>query len=83
PYILVFKYSRNASTTEMARQIARRIQMGPMKARLPTDPAVSSDCEATAPQFPENAPLYAGVDALIICAGLALRSPPRFAKLRG
>ncbi len=32
PYILVLYYSRNGSTSEMARQIARGIEMGGMEA---------------------------------------------------
>ncbi|AZD62368.1 Flavoprotein WrbA [Pseudomonas chlororaphis subsp. aurantiaca] len=48
PYILVLYYSRNGSTTEMARQIARGIEQGGMEARLRTVPAISADCEAVA-----------------------------------
>lgn len=51
PYILVLYYSRNGSTSEMARQVARGIELGGMEARLRTVPAVSADCEATAPRF--------------------------------
>lgn len=38
PYILVLYYSRNGSTSEMARQIARGIELGGMEARLRTVP---------------------------------------------
>lgn len=43
PYILVLYYSRNGSTSEMARQIARGIELGGMEARLRTVPAVSAE----------------------------------------
>ncbi|MBX8549426.1 NAD(P)H:quinone oxidoreductase [Pseudomonas cichorii] len=80
-YILVLFYSRNGSTSEMARQIARGIEMGGMEARLRTVPAISVDCEATAPQIPENGALYATLDDLKNCSGLALGSPTRFGNM--
>ncbi|GFM64824.1 NAD(P)H:quinone oxidoreductase [Pseudomonas cichorii] len=80
-YILVLFYSRNGSTSEMARQIARGIEMGGMEARLRTVPAISADCEATAPQIPENGALYATLDDLKNCSGLALGSPTRFGNM--
>ena len=52
PYILVLYYSRHGSTSEMARHIARGIELGGMEARLRTVPAVSSECEAVAPDVP-------------------------------
>ena len=81
PYILVLYYSRNGSTSEMARQIARGIEMGGMEARLRTVPAISADCEATAPSIPENGALYATLDDLKHCSGLALGSPTRFGNM--
>lgn len=81
PYILVLYYSRNGSTSEMARQIARGIELGGMEARLRTVPAISADCEATAPSIPENGALYATLDDLKHCSGLALGSPTRFGNM--
>lgn len=81
PYILVLFYSRNGSTSEMARQIARGIELGGMEARLRTVPAVSSECEAVAPSIPESGALYATLDDLKNCAGLALGSPTRFGNM--
>ena len=43
PYILVLYYSRNGSTSEMARQIARGIEQGGLEARLRTVPAISTE----------------------------------------
>ena len=81
PYILVLFYSRNGSTSEMARQIARGIEMGGMEARLRTVPAISTDCEAVAPSIPESGALYATLDDLKNCSGLALGSPTRFGNM--
>ncbi|MFJ5296893.1 NAD(P)H:quinone oxidoreductase [Pseudomonas sp. NPDC088368] len=81
PYILVLFYSRNGSTSEMARQIARGIEMGGMEARLRTVPAISTECEAVAPSIPETGALYATLDDLKNCSGLALGSPTRFGNM--
>ena len=78
PYILVLYYSRNGSTSEMARQIARGIEQGGMEARLRTVPAISTECEAVAPAIPVEGALYASLDDLKNCSGLALGSPTRF-----
>jgi NAD(P)H dehydrogenase (quinone) len=81
PYILVLFYSRNGSTSEMARQIARGIELGGMEARLRTVPAISTECEAVAPAIPESGALYATLDDLKNCSGLALGSPTRFGNM--
>lgn len=81
PYILVLYYSRNGSTNEMARQIARGIEQGGLEARLRTVPAISTECEAVAPDIPEEGALYASLDDLKNCAGLALGSPTRFGNM--
>jgi NAD(P)H dehydrogenase (quinone) len=81
PYILVLFYSRNVSTSEMARQIARGIEMGGLEARLRTVPAISTECEAVAPSIPETGALYATLDDLKNCSGLALGSPTRFGNM--
>lgn len=81
PYILVLYYSRNGSTNEMARQIARGIEQGGLEARLRTVPAVSSECEAVAADIPAEGALYASLDDLKNCAGLALGSPTRFGNM--
>ena len=59
PYILVLYYSRNGSTHDMARHIARAIEQGGMEARLRTVPAISTECEAVAPAIPAEGAMYA------------------------
>ena len=81
PYVLVLYYSRNGSVSEMARQIARGIEQGGMEARLRTVPAISTECEAVAPSIPEEGALYASLDDLKHCSGLALGSPTRFGNM--
>lgn len=82
PYILVLYYSRYGATAAMAQQIARGIEhVSGMEARLRTVPAVSSDCEATAPAIPAEGAIYCTLDDLQHCAGLALGSPTRFGNM--
>ena len=81
PYVLVLYYSRNGSTRDMARQIARGIEQGGMEARLRTVPAISTECEAVAPAIPVEGALYASLDDLKNCSGLALGSPTRFGNM--
>lgn len=81
PYVLVLYYSRNGSVSEMARHIARGIEQGGMEARLRTVPAISSECEAVAPSIPAEGALYASLDDLKNCSGLALGSPTRFGNM--
>lgn len=81
PYILVLYYSRHGTTAEMAKQIARGVEMTGLEARLRTVPAVSSETEAVAPEIPEYGPLYASLDDLRNCAGLALGSPTRYGNM--
>jgi NAD(P)H dehydrogenase (quinone) len=81
PYILVLFYSRNGSTSEMARQIARGIEQGGLEARLRTVPAISAECEAVAPAIPDDGAMYASLDDLKNCSGLALGSPTRFGNM--
>ncbi len=81
PYILVLYYSRHGATREMARQIARGVELSGLEARLRTVPAVSSECEAVAPEIPEQGALYASLDDLKGCAGLAIGSPTRFGNM--
>ena len=81
PYILVLYYSRHGATAEMARHIARGIELTGMEARLRTVPAVSSECEAVAPSVPEQGAVYATLEDLKNCAGLVLGSPTRFGNM--
>ncbi|MDH4651657.1 MULTISPECIES: NAD(P)H:quinone oxidoreductase [unclassified Pseudomonas] len=81
PYILVLYYSRHGATAEMARHIARGIELSGLEARVRTVPAVSTECEAVAPDIPADGALYATLDDLRHCAGLALGSPTRFGNM--
>ncbi|MDL5601836.1 NAD(P)H:quinone oxidoreductase [Bacillus subtilis] len=81
PYVLVLYYSRHGATERMARQIARGIELAGLEARLRTVPAVSADCEASAPDIPAEGAPYATLDDLKGCAGLALGSPTRFGNM--
>lgn len=81
PYILVLYYSRHGSTRQLAKLIARGVESAGMKARLRTVPAVSTVCEATAPEIPDDGDLYCSTDDLAGCAGLALGSPTRFGNM--
>lgn len=82
PYVLVLFYSRYGATAAMAQQIARGIeQVSGMEARIRTVPAVSSDCEATAPAVPTEGAVYCTLDDLRDCSALALGSPTRFGNM--
>jgi len=81
PYILVLYYSRHGATNEMARQIARGVELGGLEARLRTVPEISANCEAVAPSIPAEGALYASLDDLKNCAGLLLGSPTRFGNM--
>lgn len=81
PYVLVLYYSRHGATERMARQIARGVELAGLEARLRTVPAVSADCEASAPDIPAEGAPYATLDDLKGCSGLALGSPTRFGNM--
>lgn len=81
PYVLVLYYSRHGATERMARQIARGVELAGLEARLRTVPAVSANCEASAPDIPAEGAPYATLDDLKGCAGLALGSPTRFGNM--
>lgn len=81
PYVLVLYYSRHGATREMAMQIARGVERAGLEARIRTVPAVSTECEATAPSVPAEGAVYATLDDLTQCAALALGSPTRFGNM--
>ncbi|SHM08573.1 NAD(P)H:quinone oxidoreductase [Phytopseudomonas punonensis] len=81
PYILVLYYSRHGATAEMARHIARGVEMQGLEARLRSVPSVSAECEAVADSIPAEGAPYATIDDLKNCAGLALGSPTRFGNM--
>lgn len=82
PYILVLYYSRYGATKRLAMQLARGIEsISGIEARIRTVPSVSPNTEATEPSIPEQGAIYAALDDLKNCAGLALGSPTRFGNM--
>jgi len=79
--VLVLYYSRKGATLSMARQVARGVESAGAVARLRTVPAVSADCEASAPSVPTEGSPYAEARDLSECAGLVLGSPTRFGNM--
>lgn len=81
-YILILYYSRYGSTLEMAKQIARGVELnGQFEARLRTVPSVSPVTEATEPNIPAEGAVYCSADDLKHCAGLIVGSPTRFGNM--
>lgn len=82
PYLLVLYYSRGGATREMAAQIARgAAKETAFDVRIRCVPPVSADHEATQPAIPAEGDVYASVDDLAGCSGLALGSPTRFGNM--
>lgn len=80
--VLVLYYSHQGSVRELARQIARGVeQVAGMTARLRTVPKVSTVCEATAPEIPDQGAPYVELRDLQECCALALGSPTRFGNM--
>ena len=77
PYILVLYYSQNGSTKDLAYLVAQGIEDSDtgIAARIRTVPKVSSETEKVAPSIPDEGDLYASMDDLKNCVGLALGSP--------
>ena len=80
--ILVLYYSRNGTTKTMAQNIARGIEsISGAQAMLRTVPKVSAVCEQSADEIPESGSLYATLDDLRRCDGMALGSPTHFGNM--
>jgi NAD(P)H dehydrogenase (quinone) len=80
--ILILFYSRDGATQEMANLIARGVESSKdAEAVLRTVPEVSTICEKTAESIPAKGMLYASLDDLSECDGLALGSPTRFGNM--
>jgi NAD(P)H dehydrogenase (quinone) len=80
--ILVLYYSQGGAVRDMAQLIARGVNsVNGAKARLRTVPKVSSNCEATEPEIPEDGDPYVELSDLEACSGLALGSPTRFGNM--
>lgn len=83
PYVLVLYYSRTGATKKMAEFIARGVEkVEGIEAKLRTVPPVSTQIgEASAPSIPEDGAIYASLEDLKNCSGLALGSPTRFGNM--
>ncbi|MDY6942673.1 MAG: NAD(P)H:quinone oxidoreductase [Pseudomonadota bacterium] len=80
--ILVLYYSRYGATARMAQFVARGVdEVDGCSARIRTVPAISAECEAVAPEIPEEGPPYATHEDLLACDGLILGSPTRFGNM--
>ncbi|MFV1922806.1 MAG: NAD(P)H:quinone oxidoreductase [Methylotenera sp.] len=80
--ILILYYSSGGAVRDMAQLIARGVNsVGGANARIRTVPKVSSNCEATEPEIPEDGDPYVELSDLETCSGLALGSPTRFGNM--
>jgi len=82
PYILILYYSATGATYNLAQEIAIGVEqtMG-IEARIRTVPQISPTTEQTNPEIPTTGPLYATLDDMANCAGLALGSATRFGNM--
>ncbi len=80
--ILVLYYSRHGSVKQLAYQIARGIDsVDQCEAMLRTVPAVSTLCESTESDIPDDGDPYVSQQDLKQCDGLVLGSPTRFGNM--
>ena len=80
--ILVLYYSRHGATAEMAQLVARGVEkVSGMSAILRTVPEVSTVCESTESNIPQQGAPYVTPDDLSHCSGLILGSPTRFGNM--
>lgn len=80
--ILVLYYSSNGATKTMAQQISRGIEsIEGAEAIIRTVPNISTVCEQSEESIPESGTLYASLDDLNHCDGLALGSPTHFGNM--
>lgn len=80
--ILILYYSPGGSTAEMANIIAHGVEeVDSMEARIRTVPAVSATIEQSENAIPESGPLYATLQDLEDCSGLALGCPTHFGNM--
>ena len=80
--ILVLYYSRHGSVAEMAKLIARGIEsINGAIARIRSVPPVSTVCETTQSEVPDEGAPYVSHDDLKQCAAIALGSPARFGNM--
>ena len=81
PYVLVLYYSRNGHVKMLADQIALGVESAGMEARLRTVPAISTVCEVSESDIPDQGDIYCSQQDLADCSGLLLGSPTRFGNM--
>jgi NAD(P)H dehydrogenase (quinone) len=80
--VLVLYYSQHGSVRELARWIAKGIELVPgVAARLRTVPKVSTVCESVSSDIPDSGPPYVELSDLEDCLGIAFGSPVRFGNM--
>ncbi len=80
--VLVLYYSRHGATAELARHVARGVELAAgCASRLRTVPPVSAESERVPVAVPADGPAYASLDDLRACHGLILGSPTRFGNM--
>ena len=80
--ILVLYYSKSGSVKEMASFIARGINsVAGTQAKIRTVPEIFPEITKQKPLIPESGSLYATLNDLETCSGLALGSPTRFGNM--
>lgn len=80
--LLILYYTRDGTTKAMAQHIAHGIESVPSaEATLRTVPKISTVCEQVADEIPTSGSLYATLDDLKQCDGLALGSPTHFGNM--
>jgi NAD(P)H dehydrogenase (quinone) len=80
--IIILYYSRHGGTAQLAEAIADGVASVPGAfARVRTVPSISTVCEATEPDIPNDGPPYVEASDLQECIGLALGSPTRFGNM--
>src|SRR5690606_32462455 len=80
--VLILYYSRNGSTAQLARRIARGVEeVAGMRARLRSVPPVAAVVENAQPPVPEDGAPYVSDDDLRECCALILGSPTRFGNM--
>jgi NAD(P)H dehydrogenase (quinone) len=80
--ILVLYYSKSGSVKEMASLIARGINsVDGAVAKIRTVPEIFPEIKKQAASIPESGALYATLEDLENCSGLALGSPTRFGNI--
>ena len=80
--ILVLYYSKSGSVKEMASLIARGINsVDGAQAKIRTVPEIFPEITKQVASIPDSGALYATLDDLENCSGLALGSPTRFGNM--